>query len=227
MKPSHEQIAKVLVAMGALFDKPLSPEAMDLYLQALEKYFPEQIRLAANQVIASHKYANFPLPAEFVQAIESPEDAEAKALVAWEKIFSAVKAYSSGPSRWPEIYDDVARATVASFGGWYEFWELWAKHDAEKFATITRSQFIKAYLTLSTNQVAVQELAGKIPVALIAAPEKQAEPVQLPERRSSGQPSKMSEIIADLRKDNPKLFEGWEDHKTARELEAESVKDVV
>lgn len=219
MKPTSEQLAAMIVGMAELYGRTLTEDGIELYSQVIADYDVEQLRIAFRQVLRTHSYATLPTPAEFVQAIETPEDAESKALVAWEKVFSAVKAYSTGPSRWPEIHDDVARATVASFGGWYEFWELWAKHDAEKFATITRAQFIKAYLSLSASPVAVAELASKIPVKLLAAPAKQTESVQLPERRQAGQPTKMSEIIADLRKENPKLFEGWEDHKTARELE--------
>ena len=94
MSPEEStQVGKMLLAMAELFDKELSEPAIDLYLTALAPYPFDKIMSAAGHIIKTKTFNKFPLPAEFIEHIDPPEQSQIKSNEAWRTVIYAIEAH--------------------------------------------------------------------------------------------------------------------------------------
>lgn len=116
MKPTEKtEVLKLLAGLSEVYDKPLSEMALDIYWNALKEYSLDEVKRAVNNIVQTHKYATFPKPAEFIEFICPPEDAEMRAELAmgefWER-------FEDGGYHNFEWKDPVLAMTVEQYGGW-------------------------------------------------------------------------------------------------------------
>lgn len=105
---------ELMVGLSQMYDKSLSPFALDLYYDLLKDYDYVKIEYAVKQVVKNNKYNSIPKPAEILEYLEGTKDD--KALAAWLQVMEAVK--KGGYHASVEFADPIIPACVNELGGW-------------------------------------------------------------------------------------------------------------
>ena len=92
-REESRRIAEMLLAMAELFDRELSKSAINLYITALEPYPLEKIMAAGVNIIKTKTFNKFPLPAEFIEHIDPPEQSQIKSNEAWRTVLYAIETH--------------------------------------------------------------------------------------------------------------------------------------
>lgn len=113
--------AKILVGYALNFDKDLPEILMELWLEMIEKWTLNDLKLAVTNVIKSHKYANLPPFAVLQQAHDkvtghheiSPKDLAGSE---WRKLLDTIQ--SVGRYGNPQGLNQTTSYVLRLMGGW-------------------------------------------------------------------------------------------------------------
>jgi len=136
MPTDAERFAIVMNALGAAFNRPITPAVLTAYEMGLDGLAIEEIEAAAKRALKTCKF--MPTPAELRELAgdAKPEDA---ALIAWEIATRAVEAIGWYGS--VQFEDPAITATIRSLGGWQKFCERCGGEE-EKWL---RKEFLTTY----------------------------------------------------------------------------------
>lgn len=114
-KPDLPDFAKLMMTMGELYGKTISPQLTELYWRLLEKFQWEDVKLALQSHSTNPDGGQyFPKPADVVRFIEG--SGEVQALQAWTKVSEAVQRIGAYQSL---AFDDaLIHAVLEAMGGW-------------------------------------------------------------------------------------------------------------
>lgn len=155
MPLESERFAIVMNALGAAFNRPITPAVITAYEIGLENLAIEEIEAAAKLAIQTCRF--MPTPAELRELAGGlkPED---MAVLAWEAAVRAVQSY--GWYRSVQFEDAAVAATIRSLGGWQRFCERCGGAE-EKWL---RQEFLRtyaAYCKVGLSAEAALPLAGE------------------------------------------------------------------
>lgn len=110
---NFKRFSNALGVLCELYDKRLSPIAIQTYYRALEKYSVEQIEAAFSNAIVSSKF--FPRPAELAEFITGSKQAlEDRAEVLAREVVEQIRTVGSYGV--PEISDPIMALVVTQYG---------------------------------------------------------------------------------------------------------------
>jgi len=117
-KPKFEE---ALAAMAELYDKSLSPTALELYWSSLKDFEIAQIQRAFGSLAKTARF--FPKPVDFIEAMQgqgvSTQDA---AMTAWDTFMDGLMKHSSYKS--VKFEDKIIMAVVERLDGWHKLIEM-------------------------------------------------------------------------------------------------------
>ena len=93
MSEKRRKIIEIVTLFSEMFDKKISDPYMEMYVRTLQEYPIEKIERAANHIIKTKTFNKFPLPAEFIEQIDPPEQAQVKSNDAWRTVLDAIEMY--------------------------------------------------------------------------------------------------------------------------------------
>ena len=155
MPTDSERFAIVMNALGAAFNRPITPAVLTAYEMGLDGLAIEEIEAAAKRALGMCKF--MPTPAELRELAGGlkPED---QAVLAWETAVGAVQRH--GWYRSVQFEDAAITATIRSLGGWQRFCERCGGEE-EKWL---RQDFLRtyaAYCKVGVSPEAALPLAGE------------------------------------------------------------------
>lgn len=135
---------EIMTGLSEIYDKRLSSIALEFYWAALKDFSFEEFEKAATNIVRTHKYATMPKPAEFIEYINPPEDADARAELALEEFFERFRDSAYESFEWR---DPVLAMTIEHYGGWGAVLSIYP-HDLEqeKFWLIDFKKTYKIFL---------------------------------------------------------------------------------
>lgn len=136
------QFIEILTGLGEIYEKKMSTVVLEIYWEALREYPLDDIKRATNNIVRTHKYATFPKPAEFIEYIDPPQDAESKAELMTEEFYARFAGSGYESFEWQ---DPTLAMTVAHYGGWHSVLAQYP-HDNEKDAMFWMKDFKKTYV---------------------------------------------------------------------------------
>lgn len=74
--------AVIVFSFSDLVGRRLQDSTIDMYYNVLKNYTDEQVKMASEHILKTHKFNTMPLPALFVEAIEGNQ--KTKAIEAWQ-----------------------------------------------------------------------------------------------------------------------------------------------
>lgn len=115
-----DEFTSLLVAVGELYSKPVSPQVIPIWWAALEKYDLAAVREAFSRHAVNPDNGQFmPKPADIVRMIGgTTQDA---ALMAWAAVDKAVREI--GPYQTVVFDDAIIHQCVVDMGGWIRLCE--------------------------------------------------------------------------------------------------------
>lgn len=144
-KPAFAQVMALLQEVFVP-DKPISKEKVRLYFEILLPHEIGDVCRAAEKIIKTKRYATFPLPAEFREALGEGTDEgklEIRALAAWEYACARYDGRQGGVD--DPLLDEAIRI---AFGGWARFGQT----DPDREA-IDRKHFLDCFKALAEREV--------------------------------------------------------------------------
>lgn len=135
------QFVEIMAGLGEIYDKLFSKVAIEMYWDALKPYSLDDIKRATSNIVRTHKYATFPKPAEFIEYIDPPQDAEMKAELMTEEFYAQFAGSGYESFEWQ---DPILAMTVAHYGGWHSVLAQYPR-DNEKDAMFWMKDFKKTY----------------------------------------------------------------------------------
>ncbi len=136
------QFAEIMAGLGEIYDKTFSKTAIAMYWDALKAYPLDDIKRATTNIVRTHKYATFPKPAEFIEFIDPPQEAETKAELMTEEFYARFANSGYESFEWK---DPVLAMTVAHYGGWHSVLKQYPR-DNEKDAIFWMKDLKKTYM---------------------------------------------------------------------------------
>lgn len=139
--------ARMMALLQEVFvpDKPISKEKVRLYFELLSSHAIDDVCKAAEKIIKTKRYATFPLPAEFSEALGEGTDEgklEIRALAAWECACSRFDFRQCGAD--DPLLNEAIRIT---FGGWERFGQTNPDREA-----IDRKHFLECFKALAEKE---------------------------------------------------------------------------
>lgn len=132
-----EEFGTLMMAIGELYSKALSPALLKLYWNALEAYDLADVRRALTIHTRDPDHGPFfPKPGDVERALQGNK--ETRAMVAWSKVERAVRCV--GPWQSVVFDDPIIHAVVRDMGGWIAL----CGH-ADKEWPFRRAEFVKRY----------------------------------------------------------------------------------
>jgi len=86
----ENKILEILTVFSELTGKPLSALAQSLFVEILSPYPIEKIDQAAKHLLKTRKWTTIPMPADFVEYLDPPEQAQIKATEAWQTVLDTI-----------------------------------------------------------------------------------------------------------------------------------------
>ena len=108
---------EIMTGLSEIFDKPITPVALDLYWESLKDFPLEDVKRAANYIVGTHKYASFPKPAHFIEYINPPEDLDARVAMAGEELSDKL---CDGDWESFQFKDPIINLVIDRRGGWIQ-----------------------------------------------------------------------------------------------------------
>jgi hypothetical protein len=146
-KSQLPKFSELITALAELYDKQMSAPLIDLYWASLKDYPLEKVQDAVVNIIRTHKYPTMPKPAEFIEFINPPEDADAKAELALEEFFDRFVDSGYHSFNWT---DPVLAMTVEHLGGWRSVLDTYPRSN-EREAKFWLIEFKKTYKIFLKN----------------------------------------------------------------------------
>lgn len=111
----REAFSKMLIAIGQIYGKTISPLMVKLYWQVLAAYlFPEVLRALETHVQDPDVGQFMPKPADVIRVLKG--DSQSQSLQAWSKVEGAIQQV--GPYRSVAFDDPTIHAVLQEMGGW-------------------------------------------------------------------------------------------------------------
>lgn len=110
------EFGKVIATMAKIYDKEMTEPMVALYWAALQKYPIDRLQEAAAYIISTRKYTKMPLPADFIEYIDPPEDLETKGVLAANEALDKMEFEGSGKS--VQFGDPIISQVIDRLGGW-------------------------------------------------------------------------------------------------------------
>lgn len=147
----RQKLEIALTTLSAMFNRPLTATAMDLYWQALRERDPGALN-AAIEFVALNDH-NFPTPARLLQLATGGPDADVAMMAqgVLEKAIAKHGAYAS-----VHFEDPAINAAVRSLGGWVEVCHC----DTHEWRAFRSKDFKAAYMTWRHRPTEVRHLDG-------------------------------------------------------------------
>lgn len=116
----EEKILQILTVFSDFTSKKLSPLAQNMFIEILEPYPIEKIEAAATHLLKTRKWNTIPLPADFLEYLDPPEQAQIKSNEAWRTVLDAIEMY--GYVQTVKFTDAAITQTIlAMSSSWPEF----------------------------------------------------------------------------------------------------------
>lgn len=146
-------LAKILAGLGEIYDKKISTNMADIYLDILRDFSYEDVARAASLHQRNPDGGRFfPKPADFMRHLTG--GSQDKALLAWVKLDKAVRQV--GPYRSVVFDDALIHAVVNDMGGWISI----GNRDDEQWPFV-QNEFVKRYRAY-TEKGALPPYVGKL-----------------------------------------------------------------
>jgi len=116
----EEKILQILIVFSDFTGKRLSPLAQNMFIEILEPYPIEKIEAAATHLLKTRKWNTIPPPADFLEYLDPPEQAQIKANEAWRTVIYAIETH--GYVQTVKFTDAAITQTIlAMASSWPEF----------------------------------------------------------------------------------------------------------
>lgn len=152
-----KKIIEILTVFSDFTGKKLSPLAQAMFIEILEPYPIEKIEAAANHLLKTRKWNTIPLPADFIEYLDPPEQAQIKSNEAWRTVLDAITSH--GYYTTVKFIDPTITQTIlAMASSWPEFCNRTRCDDNEfKWLQKEFEQRYTAYLKMGKlrNQVLI------------------------------------------------------------------------
>lgn len=136
----HDTFAKMLLAVGELYGKQVSPTTISLYFKSLIEYDIKDIGRAFNLHVKNPDNGQFfPKPADLVRMLEG--NTENQGMLAWVKVREAIGM--AGPWRSVTFDDPIIHLVLFDMGGWPKLCDMTA--DEEPFVAKEFEKRYRAY----------------------------------------------------------------------------------
>lgn len=110
-----QQFAKLMAAIGELYEKKISTQLLDIYFQTLKRFSFADVSSAVNAHVNNADSGQFfPKPADLIRQLEGTSDS--KAMIAWGDVMKAIRQVGSYDG--VEFIDRRITAVIADMGGW-------------------------------------------------------------------------------------------------------------
>ena len=138
------QLAPAVATFVNTSGEEITTVQLRIYIQALMPYDLEAIRFACSEVIRTHKYKSWPLPALFIAFIEP--SLEVRAEYALMKVQEMINRYGSYFS--VAFKDDpLIHCVIRSYGGWPELCYIYEDTKGTAQHSFFRKEFIAKYIS--------------------------------------------------------------------------------
>lgn len=156
-----QRFAELMIGVGELYGKKLSPQLIEIYWLALARYELAAVEKALNQHAVNPDGGQFmPKPADLIRRLDG--GGEGRAGEAWTKVYTAVRLHGGWSS--VKFKDPIISAVIMDMGGWVVLCETLQDPTAEKsnFPFMAR-EFERRYRAyLETGRAPeVRELTGR------------------------------------------------------------------
>lgn len=143
-----EPFRRMLALVAEQYGKPMSPDLIRLYFDALRHYELQAVRVALNAHVGNPDVGQFmPKVADIVRALDGTN--ADSALLAWAKVEQAVKHVGSYST---VVFDEpIIHAIIADMGGWID---LCATQDKEW--PFKGNEFVRRYRGYREKVAALQ-----------------------------------------------------------------------
>jgi hypothetical protein len=133
-KDDYREFAGILTMLGDVFGKAINQNIIRVYWEALKGNTIDEFKAAADNIVRTHKYPTFPLPAQFIEYINPPEKLERAAYEALAAVEDRLTDNGWSSVCFP---DPIIHYVIDNMGGWvricdetygmtgkdYEFWK--------------------------------------------------------------------------------------------------------
>lgn len=151
----HEMFAKMLIAVGELYSKEVTPTMISLYFKSLAEYDIKDIGRAFNLHVKNPDNGQFfPKPADIVRMLEG--NTENQGMLAWVKVRDAVGR--AGPWRTVAFDDPIIHLVIVDMGGWPKLCDMGA--DDEPFIAKEFEKRYRSYRAQGRPSVFPRSLHG-------------------------------------------------------------------
>lgn len=152
MKPDDDvAFAEIMGMFGEAFDKPSSPEKIEIYFQCLKDLDIEAIKQAAIAILNHKTISTFPLVAEIREAAENQLPMDTQAILAWDKFMYALQNHCPYDS--VQFDDPVISQIVRAWCEWPQMgeWREDERHFWRKEFMRLYAAYSKAYISPNQN----------------------------------------------------------------------------
>lgn len=126
----EEKIIQILTVFSDFTGKKLSPLSQTMFIEILEPYPIEKIEAAASYLLKTRKWNSIPLPADFLEYLDPPEQAQIKSNKAWRIVLDAIEMH--GYVATVKFIDPAITYTILAMAStWPEFCNRTRAKDSE------------------------------------------------------------------------------------------------
>lgn len=116
----EKKILQILTVFSDFTGKKVSPLSQAMFIEIMEPYPIEKIEVAAKHLFRIRKWTTIPMPADFIEYIDPPEQAQIKSNEAWRTVLDAIQMY--GYVQTVKFTDAAITQTVLAMAStWTEF----------------------------------------------------------------------------------------------------------
>lgn len=133
----------LMTGMCEVFNHKPSEFIYDVYYTCLKEFEYEEVAVAVNKVIATHKYNTLPKPADILSFLQ--ETKEDLALGAWIQVKDAM--FRHGYYETVEFKDKKIHSCIESLGGW-----MWLCSQKEEDMPFIEKRFVELYALFCKRQ---------------------------------------------------------------------------
>ena len=137
-----EKILEIITVFSDITGKKLSTVGIRLYTEILSEYPIEKVEAAAKYLLKTRKWNNIPLPADFIEYLDPPEQSQIKSNEAWRTLLYAFRLH--GYYQTVQFADAAITQTVIAMGGWIELYNRY--YDGKDGEMWTQKEFEQRYM---------------------------------------------------------------------------------
>lgn len=159
LKEDHSAFGKMMLTVGELYGKDVTPTMITLYFRALEEFALKEVGRAFNLHVKNPDNGQFfPKPADLIRLLNG--NTESQGLLAWSKVMDGIRRV--GAWRSVSFDDPIIHLVIVDMGGWPKLCDT-----KEDDAPFVGREFEKRYRAYSQ-----QGVPEKFPRALLGLADK-------------------------------------------------------